>query len=140
VKRFLQEKRLTDRVIFLSEDPVARRSAEFQTAAVFPALYQMATAFIYPSFFEGFGIPVLEALWSGVPVITSRSSCLPEVGGEGALYVDPADSDALAAAMDRLIGDAQLRETLVARGRQQALRFTADTCASKVMEVYRELS
>jgi glycosyltransferase involved in cell wall biosynthesis len=140
VKQFLHEKRLTDRVIFLSEEPIARQSAEFQTAAVFPAIYQMATAFIYPSFFEGFGIPVLEALWSGIPVITSPTSCLPEVGGEGALYVDPADPGALAEAMDRLIDDVQLRETLVAKGRQQALRFTAEACASKVMAVYRELS
>ena len=72
-----------------------------QSASDFAAIYQSAIAMIYPSFFEGFGIPVLEALWSKLPVITSNVSCLPEAGGDGAYYVNPAQAEEIAEAMKK---------------------------------------
>ena len=84
VKDYIRQNGLESLCIFLSEKESARQSKGFRTATDFPAIYQSAIALIYPSFFEGFGIPVLEALWSHTPVITSTLSCLPEAGGKGA--------------------------------------------------------
>src|SRR6185295_1175161 len=96
VKNFIYQNGLEQKIIFLSGQPIAKSSKTFQTAADFPAIYQSAIAMIYPSFFEGFGIPVLEALWSKLPVITSNTSCLPEVGGDAAYYVDPGNAEEIA--------------------------------------------
>ena len=96
-----------------------------------------ARLFIYPSLYEGFGLPVLEAMASGVPVITSNQASLPEVAGDAAIQVDPHDRDALRDAMLRLIedkGEAQRRARL---GLAQAARFTWRTCAEKTLAVYR---
>ena len=100
------------------------------------AVYQMAVALVYPSFFEGFGIPVLEALWSRLPVITSNTSCLPEAGGEAASYVDPLSSEEIAAAMLRVYSDTELRETMMAKGWQHAQNFALRNCTDAVMGVY----
>ncbi|MBM3440663.1 MAG: glycosyltransferase family 4 protein, partial [Bacteroidetes bacterium] len=96
VKAYVEKVGLSNRIIFLSAHPAARQIS-FQNASDFPAIYQLATAMIYPSMFEGFGIPVLEALWSGLPVITSNISSLPEAGGDAALYVNPAHPEEIAA-------------------------------------------
>ncbi len=79
-----------------------------------PALYAGAELFVFPSLYEGFGFPVLEAMACGTPVICSNVSSLPEVAGSAALQVDPRDTDALAAAMDRVLGDAALRQRCAA--------------------------
>lgn len=103
-----------------------------------PALYTGARLFIYPSFYEGFGLPVLEAMASGVPVITSNQASLPEVASEAAIMVDPHDRDALRDAMLRLIedeGEARRRAKL---GLAQAARFTWRACAERTLTVYRE--
>lgn len=138
VKDWLREHPTGQPVIFLSEHPRAADPA-FATAADFPAIYQQATALIYPSFFEGFGIPVLEALWSRLPVITSNCSCLPEAGGEGALYVNPASAAAIAAALTRLVREPGLAESMQEKGWQHAQRFTPAVTAGAVMNVYQEL-
>ncbi len=102
-------------------------------------LYSMADVFAYPSFYEGFGMPTLEAMACGAPVLTSNCSSLPEVVGEAALQVDPHDVDALAAAMRRLLNDEQLREELRQKGYQQVKRFTWEASARKMLSVYQQL-
>jgi glycosyltransferase involved in cell wall biosynthesis len=94
---------------------------------------------IYPSFFEGFGIPVLEALWSKIPVITSNVSCLPEAGGDGAYYVNPSSAEEIAAGMQKIYTDTELAASLKEKGWQHAQRFTQQKCADAVMNVYKEL-
>src|SRR5438132_14011019 len=90
------------------------------------AIYQSAIAMIYPSFFEGFGIPVLEALWSRLPVITSNVSCLPEAGGPGSYYVDPARPEQIAAGMKRIYGDINYANAIADKGWLHAQNFTAE--------------
>jgi alpha-1,3-rhamnosyl/mannosyltransferase len=101
-----------------------------------PALMGGALAFVYPSLYEGFGLPVLEAMACGAPVITSDRSSLPEVAGEAALLVDPEDTADLAGAMGRIAGDASLREDLRDRGKKQAKRFSWDETARLTTRVY----
>jgi glycosyltransferase involved in cell wall biosynthesis len=105
----------------------------------FPAIYQMAIAMIYPSFFEGFGIPVLEALCSRLPVITSNVSSLPEAGGVGAYYVDPNSSEEIARGMKKIYEDKNFAEELKQQGWQHAQNFTQQKCAADVMKVYQQL-
>jgi glycosyltransferase involved in cell wall biosynthesis len=95
---------------------------------------------IYPSFFEGFGIPVLEALWSRIPVITSNVSCLPEAGGEGAYYVNPNSAEEIATGMKRVYSDESLAKTMIAKGWQHAQQFTQEKCAASVMNVYHKVT
>ncbi len=104
-----------------------------------PALVSGALAFVYPSLYEGFGLPPLEAMASGTPVITSNRSSLPEVVGDAALVVDPDDRAALADAMARLASDATLREDLRARGLDRARRFSWDETARRTIEVYESV-
>jgi glycosyltransferase involved in cell wall biosynthesis len=101
------------------------------------ALYAGAEALVFPSLYEGFGLPVLEAMRRGLPVVTAAVSALPEVGGEAAVYVDdPTDPDQLAAAVERALAD---RPRLVELGLRQAARFTWDRTAQGVAAVIREL-
>lgn len=105
-----------------------------------PALYRAAVVFAYPSLYEGFGLPVLEALACGVPVITSNVSSLPEVTGpDAALLVDPLDVDGLAAAIARLLGDADLRANLRERGLERAAAFTWARAAAQTWAIYSAL-
>jgi glycosyltransferase involved in cell wall biosynthesis len=101
------------------------------------ALYHRAAALALPSFGEGFGLPVLEAMLCGAPVITAATSSLPEVGGDAVLYVDPRAPDALAAAMTRVWREPDLRAELACRGRARAGTFTWERCVRRVVECYR---
>lgn len=105
-----------------------------------PALYRGAELFLYPSIYEGFGLPVLEAMACGTPVITGNTSSLPEVAGDAALLVDPEDTGAIAAALSRLAGDSALRDDLAARGRVQAARFSWDETARRTAAAYRRVA
>jgi glycosyltransferase involved in cell wall biosynthesis len=102
-----------------------------------PHLYRGARAFVYPSFYEGFGIPVIEAMAAGAPVVTSNVSSLPEVAGDAALLVPPGDVREIRTAVSRLLGDPDLGARLRARGVERARRFTWERCAEGVLEVYR---
>ncbi|HEX8291923.1 MAG TPA: glycosyltransferase family 1 protein [Pyrinomonadaceae bacterium] len=103
-----------------------------------PALYTGALLFAYPSFYEGFGLPPLEAMSCGAPVLTGSLTSLPEVVGDAGLTVDPFDTDALAAGLARLIDDDALRASLSGRGLQRARRFDWRDTARMTLQVYRK--
>jgi glycosyltransferase involved in cell wall biosynthesis len=138
VKDFVNQNDLKEKVIFLSESSSAKSSVTFQTAEDFPAIYQSAVAMVYPSFFEGFGIPVLEAMWSKLPVLTSNVSCLPEVGNDAVYYVDPQNTQEIAAGMKRIFIDHQLAEEMKEKGRYHAQNFTQQKSAEAMMKVYEK--
>lgn len=104
-----------------------------------PLWYNCADIFIYPSLHEGFGLPPLEAMACGTPVITSSVSSLPEVVGSAALTVDPLDVDAIAGAIARLVDDGALRDRLAAEGPRQAARFSWKETAIATMRAYRRV-
>lgn len=104
-----------------------------------PALYSAAELMAYPSLYEGFGLPVLEAMACGTPVVTSNVSSLPEVSGEAALLVNPTDVEAITEAMRRLLQDADLRRQIVARGFEQARQFTWDRAARQLLGMYEAM-
>ena len=118
----------------------AVRILEYVPHADLPLLYAGALALAFPSFYEGFGFPPLEAMASGCPVVTSNASSLPEVVGEAAIQVDPHDIDALAGAISRLVADPDLRLELRARGLEQAARFRWTDAARRVIDVYRKVA
>lgn len=102
------------------------------------ALYAGALALVFPTLYEGFGFPVLEAMHSGTPVIASTTSSLPELVGDAGLLVDPLDSDAIASAMQHLSQDIPLRQQLINQGKEQAARFTWDRAAAQLLAVLQE--
>lgn len=103
-----------------------------------PVLYSMALAFIYPSLYEGFGFPVLEAMSCGTPVITSNASSLPEVGGKAALYFDPNSVDDLVEKMDLIYQDEALREDLKEKGFEQSSKFSWEKFAKEFVRIIEE--
>lgn len=120
---------LTGRVYFLG----------FTADADLPALYSAASLFVYPSLYEGFGIPALEAMACGTPVIASNQSALPEVVGDAGLLVDPCDGEAWTAAISRLWADPALCQKLAQAGRARAAQFTWEGMAVKLLNLYKEL-
>jgi glycosyltransferase involved in cell wall biosynthesis len=104
-----------------------------------PALYSLADLFAFPSHYEGFGIPVLEAMACATPVVCADNSSLPEVAGDAALLVPAADSQALADALHRLLIDTSLRENLVGQGLEQVRKFTWEAAARRLLTVYEAL-
>jgi glycosyltransferase involved in cell wall biosynthesis len=99
--------------------------------------YRQAALFVYPSIYEGFGLPVLEAMTLGTPVVTSETSSLPEVVGDAALMIDPFDTEAIAGAIWKVIADSQLRQDLIEQGREQARRFSWQKTAQDTLNAYR---
>lgn len=138
VKQSMHQNGLQDRLLFLNELAVSKEKP-FQTGADFPAIYQQALALIYPSVFEGFGLPVLEALWSGLPVICSNTSSLPEVAGDAALYFAPQDYALLASHMKAIAGIESLVAELQMKGFEQAKKFTSGQYAQSIMNVYKKV-
>ncbi|MDR1368644.1 MAG: glycosyltransferase family 4 protein [Dysgonamonadaceae bacterium] len=104
-----------------------------------PACYQLASVFVFPSFFEGFGIPILEALSSCVPVIAATGSCLEEAGGPGSVYVDPVDDRELAGQIRRILSNVDIARKMSEDGRIYAQRFEDKLIASGVMKIYEQL-
>jgi glycosyltransferase involved in cell wall biosynthesis len=138
VKAFLQQNGLLKQVLFLNESEAGKSG--YNNSADLPGIYQQALALIYPSFYEGFGIPLLEALWSRVPVISSNSSSLPEVAGEAGLYFAPYDATTLAAHMQLIATNTTQADKLKEYGLKRAELFTAKAHCTSVMQVYKSLS
>jgi len=130
VRKTLEEKGLTRSVKTLGYVPGRH----------LPALYSGAEAFMFPTLYEGFGIPIVESMACGTPVITSNLSANPEVAGDAALLVDPTDTDAIAEALCRLLEEQKLRKTLSQRGLRRAARFTWRQTAERTLEVYAKLA
>jgi glycosyltransferase involved in cell wall biosynthesis len=104
---------------------------------VLAGLYRRANTFVFPSLAEGFGLPVVEAMACGAPVVTSRLSSLPEVCREAALLVDPEDTDEIASAIANLLGDRNLRQRLRDHGLERARAFSREAVVPRLFEVYR---
>jgi glycosyltransferase involved in cell wall biosynthesis len=129
-------------------DSISQDILQFQNRVIFTGyvqdedlsiLYSDATAFIFPSLYEGFGLPILEAMQCGTPVITSNSTSLPEVAGDAAILIDSKDEDALCQAMLNLLSDADLREQLSQKGLEQAEQFSWAKCAAETVEIYEKI-
>ena len=103
-------------------------------------IYQMATVMAYPSLFEGFGYPVLEAMQMGTAVLTSNVSSMPEAGGDAACLVDPMEVEDIAASLENLLTDEHLRQDHIQKGWQHASRFTAERMARQTLSVYQKFS
>jgi alpha-1,3-rhamnosyl/mannosyltransferase len=106
---------------------------------VLPNLYKNASLFVYPSLYEGFGLPVLEAMASGVPVITSNTTSLPEVVGDAGLLVDPQNVDALREGISRLLVDDTLRRDISGKGLERARLFSWEKCSRETLAVYERV-
>ncbi|GHU63988.1 glycosyl transferase family 1 [Bacteroidia bacterium] len=104
-----------------------------------PSVYQSASLFIYPSFFEGFGIPIIEALSSGVPVIAAKGSCLEEAGGHDSVYVNPTDPQALSEKIQEVLSDPAIADAMSEKGKKYVQRFSDEVIASDIMAVYQSL-
>ena len=129
VRRYVQLHRLESRVSFLhdvSNDQL-------------PQLYAQAEAFVYPSRYEGFGIPIIEAISSGLPVVACTGSCLEEAGGPDSLYVSPDDPEAMAAALRRVLRGGSERDERIRRSREYIRRFQGSDVAKQVAELYQQL-
>jgi glycosyltransferase involved in cell wall biosynthesis len=127
--RCIEAHQLRSRVDFVGVVPEAK----------LPSLYRGAEALFFPSLFEGFGLPILEAMACGTPVVTSNTTAMPEVAAEAALLVDPTSAEQIAKAMERIVSDAQLRQQLREKGRRRATQFSWASTVSKVREVFEEI-
>lgn len=105
-----------------------------------PAIYSAAEALAFPSLYEGFGLPLLESMACGTPVVASRASCLPEVAEGAALLIDPSDVDALTDALEQVIADAPLRARLIEQGRRRAAEYSWRRAAMALLDVYRKVA
>ncbi len=160
VRQYIKENDLQKQVIFLLDSPSIKSLQSFQSVvnnpsiqsakseiqsaksaiqSAIPIIYQQALCLIYPSIYEGFGIPILEALCSRLPVITSHISCMPETGGDAAYYVDPFSINEIAQAMLQVSNNNTLRQQMKEKGWKHAQKFTPQKCADDVMQVYLRL-
>jgi glycosyltransferase involved in cell wall biosynthesis len=128
VKQYLRNNKLAHRVRFLSKVPLSD----------LPAIYQQAEIFIYPSEFEGFGIPIIEALHSRVPVIAATGSCLEEAGGPGSCYVHPKDEIQLSYCINSILNSAEKKEEMINEGSLYVQKFSDKKIAEDLMKVYKK--
>ena len=117
-----------ERVVYYSGDDV-----------VLSNLYQFAKLFVYPSLYEGFGLPLLEAMHYGTPVLAGNTSSIPEVAGDAAEYFDPSEPESICEVMDRLLSDADRRQELRVEGREREKMFSWQRCAEETLDFYRTL-
>lgn len=129
VRQFIKENKLHERVHFLKN----------VSYLDLPAIYQQAVLFIYPSRFEGFGIPVVEALHSGVPVIAAKGSCLEEAGGPDSIYVDPDDELEMAVQIKNVLDNDEKRIKMVSAGREYLNKFDSKRISGQLMQLYQNV-
>ncbi len=130
VWNYAQDNGLAHRLVMLHDVPDAH----------LPAIYHMAEAFVYPSRYEGFGIPIIEAIRMGLPVVACKGSCLEEAGGPHSLYVDPDDERAMAAAISQVLGGEQGREQRIEQSQKYIQRFENNGAAQHFADLYRKLA
>lgn len=130
VKNLPDELGIKERVRFLG----------YQSCEIFELLYNAAEVFVYPSLYEGFGMPNVEAMQCGAPVITSNASCLPEVVGDAALLFDPKQPDDLAAQMELLVESPELREELRQKGFLRGAEYSWDAIGEQIYQIYRKVA
>ncbi|MDP4270189.1 MAG: glycosyltransferase family 1 protein, partial [Bacteroidota bacterium] len=127
VEKYIAENGLQDRVKLIHNVPFAD----------LPAFYQLGKLFVYPSLYEGFGIPIIEAIHGGLPVVAATESCLEEAGGPDSIYVDPHDEKELAEAFDRILSDESLRQRMISKGKEYVKRFDPQQHAKEILAVYK---
>lgn len=104
-----------------------------------PAIYNMAEVFMFPSLYEGFGMPVIEAMAAGVPVITSNNSSLPEAAGDAAKLLDPMDTEAMAAELYNILTNSSMRDEMIKKGLEQSSRFTWENSIEQLVNIYKRI-
>jgi len=129
INNYILENNLEEKVIFL-------KNLELKELA---AIYRMASIFVYPSIFEGFGIPIIEALYSKTPVITSKGGCFSEAGGENSIYIDPFNSEELRVKLLELLANPEKRELMKLKGFEFVQKFNDQNIAKYWMETYKEV-
>jgi glycosyltransferase involved in cell wall biosynthesis len=105
-----------------------------------PAIYSAADVLAFPSLYEGFGLPILEAMACGTPVVASHASCLPEVAEGAAVMIEPTDADGLSAALELVLLDSALRARLIEQGRRRAATYTWQRAAKLLLQVYEKVA
>ena len=129
IERFIKENKLEERVHIISNVPFDD----------LPAFYQLAEIFVYPSRFEGFGIPIIEALYSGIPVVAATGSCLEEAGGPDSIYVHPDDINGMANAFKQIYSDTERKKEMIEKGQKFAKRFSEEKQAEEILNIYKKL-
>jgi len=129
VKKLVEELGLKNQVVILGYVPQAD----------LPAIYNNAKLFVYPSLYEGFGLPVLEAMSQGVPVVTSKTSSLPEVGSDSVLYCDPSKIEDIVMVMKNVLSNEHLQAALSLKGKERAARFSWEQFTRKMLNIIDEL-
>lgn len=127
--RLVEELKLENRVVFTWYVPDSD----------LPVLYNQASLFVYPSFYEGFGIPPLEAMACGLPVIVSNTTSIPEVVGDAGVYVDPHDVEQISRSIDTVLSDEQLRKGMIGRGLERARLFSWEKTAREILRLYHQI-
>jgi len=129
VKNYIKENNLEDKVFFL-------KGLSINELAI---VYQLARIFVYPSLYEGFGIPIIEALYSKTPVITTRGGVFPEAGGPNSIYVDPASVEQMQEAIERLLKDENLRNEISKKGFEYVQQFSDEVIGKKLIDLYQSI-
>lgn len=129
IMKYVEENNLLSRVHLLND-------VSFEEL---PVIYQLAEVFAYPSFYEGFGIPIIEAISSHIPVIAAKGSCLEEAGGDGALYVNPNSVGEFSDAVTKIINSKELKENIVKRGLDHITKFEDEKLAKQMIALYNNL-
>ena len=129
LKKYVERQALSQNLIF----------TDFVSEEELAWLYQNATAYLFPSLSEGFGLPGVEAMAQGLPVLAAKATCLPEIYGEAALYFDPLDIADMAAKINQLLDSEELRQKLIAAGYVQAAKYSWDKMTKQTLEVYKRV-
>jgi glycosyltransferase involved in cell wall biosynthesis len=130
INQYVEKYGLERRVVFMKS----------VSNALMPLIYRKAKAFIYPSLYEGFGIPILEALISKVPVITSKGGCFPESAGPGSIFIDPNNTNEIADAIRSVLTDENKRKQMIATGFEYAQQFRPEICANNMFALYKKIA
>jgi glycosyltransferase involved in cell wall biosynthesis len=129
IKQYVKDNKLSHKIIFL-------KGLSMEELGV---LYRKAQIFLYPSDFEGFGIPIIEALYSKTPVITGKGSCFPEAGGATTLYIDPLNIEEIVYSIEKIKNNEKMKNEMIHKGFKYAQRFNDDAIAKNMMEIYQLL-